>query len=175
MRSAGRSEFVRVLPWVLCLALGAAAHLVWALHAWWSPPEAPAPVVVQVTAPTPSPAPATTIIVHEHPPAVRRTESAAASDPELVRMLIDAHVRCDGDAACTIDPRLVDYLMADPRRRGQLVLDYAHDGEPRTLKVRLRRIEPPTARRHRRAHRTGSRTTDGLDGTPRARAISASP
>jgi hypothetical protein len=112
MRSAGRFGFVRVLPWVICLALGAAAHLVWALDAWWRPAPSTPPVIVHVSPPPPVSSPV--VVVHAAEPPVRRTESPAASDPELVAMLVDAHVRCDG-RTCTIDPRLVEYLRRPHR------------------------------------------------------------
>lgn len=118
MRSAGRSDFVRVLPWVICLALGAAAHLVWAIEAWWGPTDVatPPPRVVVHVSPPPAAAPVTTtLLVREPRFPVRRTASPAAWDPALVRMLIERHVRCDARSTCTIDPRLVAYLLAERR------------------------------------------------------------
>lgn len=151
MPSAGRSNFVRVLPWVVCLALGAAAHLLWALHAWWGPPA----VVVQIGAPQGS-VPAA-IVVTDPVVSVRRTESDAASDPKLVAMLVDAYVRCDSEDSCTVDPRLVDTMLADPSRLTRQARLVPEQQDGRAIGLKLFAIRPDTV-----LHALGLRSGDVL-------------
>lgn len=136
------ARWIRTLPWLAGLLVGASAHVVWWSRAMHEP--APASIEVHLD----EAAHHAPVHVHMHAPSHARPTNAtpavacagSSSRPAVIPSGVRGAVVCSGDA-CTIRRSFIGRMLDDPRMLSDLRWQIVH-GDDRQVTLRVRGVYP---------------------------------